>query len=81
MFRNLINAVRNLARAKAAAVAAVGGVAGSAFAAGGPDFSGLTGAVDFSTLVAAVIAIGANVLLVYVAFKGAKIIISAVKGM
>lgn len=80
MFRNRINAVRNLARAKAAAVAAVGGVAGSAFAVG-PDFSGLTGAVDFSTLVAAVIAIGANVLLVYVAFKGAKIIISAVKGM
>lgn len=65
-------------RGAAAAGAAVGAMSANA---AGVDFSTLTGAVDFSTLIAAVLAIGGNILIVYVAFKGAKVLISSVKGL
>ncbi|MBU9542855.1 major capsid protein [Burkholderia multivorans] len=54
-------------------------VAGSSFAAG-PDFTSLTTAVDFSTAITSVLAVGANVALVYVAIKGFKLIMGAIKG-
>lgn len=54
-------------------------VAGSAFAAA-PDISSLTGAVDFSTVTTGVLAVGALAVGLYLAIKGAKIVIRMVKG-
>ncbi|MFZ6864692.1 hypothetical protein ACO0K7_18875 [Undibacterium sp. Ji67W] len=54
--------------------------AGAAHAAGGPDLTSLTSSVDFSTVVTAVLAISATLMGVYVAIKGAKTVISMVKG-
>jgi hypothetical protein len=62
-----------------AAVAMTLGFAGSAFAAG-PDLSTLSAAVDFGTVVTAVLAVGAAIVGVYLAWKGVKIVIGAVKG-
>lgn len=54
----------------------------AAFAAGGgpaaPDLSSLT--PDFSTVTTAILAVAGAVIGVYVAWKGAKIVIRAVKG-
>ncbi|CAK0748268.1 conserved exported hypothetical protein [Gammaproteobacteria bacterium] len=50
----------------------------SAFAVG-PDFSALTGAVDFSTVGTAVLAIAALLALPLVIKKGAKMVLSAIK--
>lgn len=52
---------------------------GSAMAAG-PDLSTLTTAVDFGTVTAALLGVGASVIVVYIAWKGAKMVIAAVKG-
>jgi hypothetical protein len=52
---------------------------GSALAAG-PDLTTLTTAVDFGTVTTAVLAVAASIVGVYLAWKGAKIVISAVKG-
>lgn len=46
----------------------------------GPDMSGLTGAVDFSTVTAAVLSIAGLLAVVYVATKGAKIGLQMLKG-
>lgn len=48
--------------------------------AAGTDFTSLTTAVDFSSAVTAVLSVGTNIMLVYVAIKGFKIIVSAVRG-
>lgn len=61
-----------------AAGIAVGTIA-PAFAVG-PDMSGLTGAVDFSTVTAAVLSIAGLLAVVYVATKGAKIGLQMLKG-
>lgn len=53
--------------------------AGSALAAG-PDLSTITGAVDFGTVTTALLGVGAAIIVVYIAWKGAKMVISAVKG-
>ena len=50
----------------------------SAFAVG-PDFSTLTGAVDFSTVGAAVLAIAALLAVPLVIRKGARMVLSAIK--
>ena len=56
-------------------------VSGSSFAAGaGPDLTSLTSSVDFTTVITAVLAISATLMGVYVAIKGAKTVISMVKG-
>lgn len=54
-------------------------VSGTALAAG-PDMTALTGAVDFGTITAAILAVAALVVVPYLAFKGAKIVIRAIKG-
>jgi hypothetical protein len=51
----------------------------AAFAAGGPDMSGLTGAVDFTTVTTAVLAIAGLLAVVYVAVKGAQVGLAMLK--
>ncbi len=51
----------------------------SAFAAG-PDLSTITSAVDFGTVTTAILGVGAAIVVVYIAWKGAKMVISAVRG-
>lgn len=54
---------------------------GGAAHAVGPDLTSLTTAVDFGTVVAAVLGVAAAVIVVYIAWKGAKMVVSAVRGM
>lgn len=54
--------------------------AGSALAAG-PDMTSLTTAVDFGTVTTAVLGVAAAVIVVYIAWKGAKLVVGAVRGM
>lgn len=51
----------------------------SSFAAG-PDLSTITAAVDFGTVTTALLGVGAAIIVVYIAWKGAKMVIGAVKG-
>jgi len=50
-----------------------------AFAAG-PDMSTLTSAVDFGTVTTAILGVAAALIVVYIAWKGAKLVLGAVKG-
>lgn len=52
--------------------------AGSALAT--VDYSTLTTAVDFTTATEAILTVAAALVLVYIAWKGAKMILSAVRG-
>ena len=52
---------------------------GVAFAAA-PDYTSLTTAVDFSTTTTAILGVAAALIVVYVSFKGVKLIMAAVKG-
>lgn len=63
---------------RAAAVAAMG-AASSVFAAG-PDLTTVTTAVDFGTVTTAVLAVAASLIVVYISWKGAKMVIAAVRG-
>ena len=45
-----------------------------------PDLSSLTAAVDFSTVITAILVVAAALTVVYVTFKGAKLVMTAVKG-
>ncbi len=63
-------------RRSAAGVAVL--VGAPAFAAG-PDFSTLTAAVDFSSAVTAVMAVGAAVAIVYIAMRGVRAVLSAIR--
>jgi len=45
-----------------------------------PDFTALTGAVDFSTVGTAVLAIAALIVVPLVTWKGAKMVLRAIKG-
>lgn len=47
--------------------------------AAGPDLTTLTTAVDFGTVTTAVLAVAAAIIVVYIAWKGAALVISAVK--
>lgn len=47
--------------------------------AGGPDLTTLTTAVDFGTVTTAVLAVAASLIVVYIAWKGAKMVLGAVK--
>lgn len=53
---------------------------GIAAHAAGPDLTSLTTAVDFSTVTAAVLAVAASLIVVYIAWKGAKMVLAAVRG-
>lgn len=56
-------------------------VTSAALAAGtGPDLTPLTSVVDFGTVITAVLAIAGLLAGVYVAIRGAKIVISMVRG-
>jgi len=48
--------------------------------AAGPDLSSVTSAVDFGTVTAAILGVAAAVVVVYLAWKGAKMVIAAVRG-
>lgn len=61
------------------ALAVVAAAPLSAFAAG-PDLSTLTAAVDFGTVTTALLGVAASIIVVYIAWKGAKMVIGAVKG-
>jgi hypothetical protein len=47
--------------------------------AAGPDMTSLTTAVDFGTVSTAILAVCAALVVVYVVFKGAKLVIGAVR--
>jgi len=69
--------------ARGAAVAALGVASvahAQAAAAAGPDFSTLTSGIDFSTVTTGILAVAATLITVYVAIKGAKILMSMVRG-
>jgi hypothetical protein len=55
-------------------------VMASVASAAGPDLSPLTSVVDFSTVVTALLAISGLLAGVYVAIRGAKIVLSMIKG-
>lgn len=46
----------------------------------GPDLSTVTAAVDFGTVTTAVLGVAAALIVVYIAWKGAKMVIAAVRG-
>ncbi|MGS1041439.1 hypothetical protein [Burkholderia glumae] len=48
--------------------------------AAGTDFSTLTSGIDFSTVTTGILAVAATLITVYVAIKGAKILIGMVRG-
>ncbi len=48
--------------------------------AAGPDLTTLTTAVDFGTVTTAILGVGAAIIVVYLAWKGAKMVIAAVRG-
>lgn len=58
----------------------VGAVAAAPVFAAGPDLTALTGAVDFGTVVAAVLAIAGLLATLYVAIKGAKTVLGMIRG-
>lgn len=45
-----------------------------------PDMTALVAAVDFSTVTTAILAVAAVMIVVYIAWKGAKMVIVAVRG-
>lgn len=57
-----------------------GGTAVGLSQAAGPDLTTLTAAVDFGTVTTAILGVGAAIIVVYIAWKGAKMVIGAVKG-
>jgi len=70
---------QTLALAGAVGIASALGLSNPAKAAG-PDMSPLTGAIDFGTVVTAVLAVAGALVVVYIAWKGAKIVLAAVRG-
>lgn len=48
--------------------------------AAGPDLTSLTTAVDFGTVTTALLGVAAAIIIVYIAWKGAKMVLAAVKG-
>ncbi|WP_368648910.1 hypothetical protein ABRY95_04750 [Castellaniella ginsengisoli] len=74
---------QRLKSAGSRALVAIGGVAAAPFAmaqATPPDFSTLTASIDFSTVIAGVMSVAAVMVGVYVAIKGAKIVLQMVRG-
>lgn len=65
-------------KTKLALVAVSYGLVTGAHAAG-PDFTALTGAIDFSTTTAAILAAAALVAVLYLAIRGARVILGFIK--
>lgn len=61
-----------------AAIASVG----TAFAqtATGPDMSGITSQIEWGTVTVAILGVAGGIAVVYIAYKGAKLVLSAIKG-
>jgi hypothetical protein len=78
-FRKVAQKAETLAIALGTAVASAVGLSKPAEAAG-PDLTSLTTAVDFGTVTTAILAVSAAIIVVYIAWKGAKMVIHAVKG-
>jgi hypothetical protein len=75
--KHLINKCRSGALGIAASLSSVAAFAQTAPT--GPDMSNLTSAVDFGTVTTALLGVAAALIVVYIAWKGAKIILTAVK--
>ncbi|MGQ7936992.1 hypothetical protein [Paraburkholderia sp. D1E] len=75
---------KGVALARAAVVAVVAGVSVAPVVshaqASGVDYTTLTSQVDFSTTVTAVMAVAGTLVVLYVAIKGAKIVLRMIRG-
>lgn len=77
--------MNTFARIVPASVRRVAGVAGVALVsapvfAAGPDFSTMTAGIDFASAVTAVLAVGLAVAAVYVAIRGVRAVLGAIRG-
>jgi hypothetical protein len=73
-----MKAIKQFVGATVLATLGLFGMAGSAIAAG-PDLTSLTTAVDFGTVTTAVLSVAAALIVVYIAWKGAQLVLAAVK--
>lgn len=71
---------QNLKKMAVAGLALVTGFFAAAASAAPVDFTSLTSSVDFSSVITAILLVAAALMGVYIAWKGAKMIISAVRG-
>lgn len=71
---------RNLKKVAVGALAAVTGFFAAAASAAPVDLSSLTSAVDFSSTTTAVLGVASALIVVYIAWKAAKLVIGAVRG-
>jgi hypothetical protein len=72
---------RKFIPALASSAAAIGSTFGRTAAyAAPPDLTSLTTAVDFSTATAAILVVGAALIVVYIAMKASKMVIGMVRG-
>lgn len=69
-----MNAMKKCLALVAVAAASTGAIAA------GPDMTTLTAAVDFSTVTTAVLGAAASLILVYLAVKGARLLIGMIRG-
>ncbi len=58
----------------------VGSSAAMAAGGSGPDYASLTGSIDMGTTITAVMAVAASMVGIYLAIKGAKIVLRMIKG-
>ena len=72
---------KSIKRVLTAGFTAVAGFIGANVQAAPVDVTALTTAVDFSTVIAAILAVAAIMVGVYVAWKAAKMVIAAVRGL
>lgn len=79
MFKIKMRAPRARTIGQAGLVAAGSSIASQVMAAG-PDLTAVTTAVDFGTVTTAILGVAAAVVVVYLAWKGAKMVIAAVRG-
>ena len=75
-----MNKKLKLLAVRGGAVAAAGVATAANAQAAGTDFSTLTSGIDFSTVTTGILAVAATLITVYVAIKGAKILIGMVRG-
>lgn len=70
----------NLKKLRNRVFGASAGLAAVPALAAGPDLSTLTTAVDFGTVTTALLGVAASIIVVYIAWKGAKMVLAAVRG-
>ncbi|MCW5134605.1 hypothetical protein [Burkholderia cenocepacia] len=64
-----------------AGAAATGSAVAAHAATTPPDFTQITSAVDFSSVITAIMSVASTMVVVYVAWRGAKLALRAVKGL